>query len=42
MAWDDYGDGKRVMHDDAKATVAVKLEESLLRLAGKKPEPLIC
>jgi hypothetical protein len=38
MAWDDYGDGKRVMHDDAKATIAVKLEQSLLRLAGKKTE----
>jgi hypothetical protein len=38
MARDDYGDGKRVMHDDAKATIAVKLEQSLLRLAGKKPE----
>ena len=40
MARDDYGDGKRVMHDDAKATIAVKLEQSLLRGAGKMTKPL--
>jgi hypothetical protein len=35
MARDDYGEGKRQMHDDAKATIAVKLEQSLIRVAGK-------
>jgi hypothetical protein len=40
MARDDYGEGNRQMHDDAKATIAVKLEQSLIRAAGKKPEPL--
>jgi hypothetical protein len=40
MARDDYGEGKRLMHDDAKATIAVKLEQSLIRVAGEKPEPL--
>ncbi len=43
MARDDYGEGKRVMHDDAKAkaTIKVKLERSLLRRAGEKTEPFI-
>ena len=36
MARDDYGEGKRVMHDDTKATIKVKLEQSLLCRAGKK------
>jgi hypothetical protein len=40
MARDDYGEGNRQMHDDAKATIALKLEQSLIRAAGKKPEPL--
>jgi hypothetical protein len=40
MARDDYGDGKRLMHEDAKVTIAVKLEQSLIRVAGKNPEPL--
>jgi hypothetical protein len=45
MARDDYlvlcyGDGKRVMHADATSTIAAKLEQSLLRGAGKKAKPL--
>ncbi len=36
MARDDYRHGKKVMHDDAKATIVVKLEQSLLRRAAKK------
>jgi hypothetical protein len=40
MARDDYGEGKRQMHDDAKVTIAVKLVQSLIRVAGKKTEPL--
>jgi hypothetical protein len=35
MARDDYKDGKRVMHADAKAMIVVKLEQSLLHGAGK-------
>jgi hypothetical protein len=37
MARDNYREGKRQMHDDAKATI---LEQSLIRVAGKQPEPL--
>jgi hypothetical protein len=40
MALDDYGDGKRAMHDDAKKTIKMKLEQSLLRVAGEKTKPL--
>jgi hypothetical protein len=40
MALEDYGDGKRKMHDDAKATIKVKLEQSLMRVAGIKTKPL--
>jgi hypothetical protein len=36
MARDDYGDGKRLMHDDAKATIAVKLEQLLIHVVGEK------
>jgi hypothetical protein len=36
MAQDDYVDGKRlIMHDDAKATIAVNLEQELTGGAGK-------
>jgi hypothetical protein len=35
MARDNYGDEKRLMHDDVKATIVVKLKQLLICVAGK-------